>query len=190
MAAVAEPDVLVSYYGSALPHLLDLAPKVTAPSLHHFGLADDYIDAETVARIRDAVTATSAEVRLRDLPGRQPRLRQRRLLLLRRRRLDPGLGPDPRVPGRAPVTVTLIAAVARNGVIGADGGIPWHLPEDFAHFKATTLGHTLVMGRATYESIGRPLPGRHHDRGHPRPGVVRRRRAGGALAGGGVRARR
>jgi len=58
------------------------------------------------------------------------------------------------------MTVTLIAAVARNGVIGADGGIPWHLPEDFAHFKATTLGHTLVMGRATYESIGRPLPGR------------------------------
>jgi dihydrofolate reductase len=58
------------------------------------------------------------------------------------------------------MTVTLIAAVARNGVIGADGAIPWHLPEDFAHFKATTLGHTLVMGRATYESIGRPLPGR------------------------------
>jgi dihydrofolate reductase len=58
------------------------------------------------------------------------------------------------------MTVTLIAAVARNGVIGADGGIPWHLPEDFAHFKATTLGHTLVMGRATYESIGRALPGR------------------------------
>ena len=58
------------------------------------------------------------------------------------------------------MTVTLIAAVARNGVIGAGGGIPWHLPEDFAHFKATTLGHTLVMGRATYESIGRPLPGR------------------------------
>ena len=58
------------------------------------------------------------------------------------------------------MTVTLIAAVARNGVIGHDGGIPWHLPADFAHFKATTLGHTLVMGRATYESIGRPLPGR------------------------------
>ncbi len=54
----------------------------------------------------------------------------------------------------------LIAAVADNGVIGADGGIPWHLPADFAHFKATTLGHTLVMGRATYASIGRPLPGR------------------------------
>ncbi|NPC96764.1 dihydrofolate reductase [Nocardioides sp. zg-DK7169] len=56
--------------------------------------------------------------------------------------------------------VVLIAAVAENGVIGADGTIPWHLPEDFAHFKRTTLGHVLVMGRATYDSIGRPLPGR------------------------------
>lgn len=57
-------------------------------------------------------------------------------------------------------TVVLIAAVADNGVIGVGGGLPWHLPEDFAHFKRTTLGHTLVMGRATYDSIGRPLPGR------------------------------
>ncbi|CAN5196693.1 type 3 dihydrofolate reductase [soil metagenome] len=56
--------------------------------------------------------------------------------------------------------VIAIAAVARNGVIGADGAIPWHLPEDFAHFKATTLGHVLLMGRSTYDSIGRPLPGR------------------------------
>jgi dihydrofolate reductase len=58
------------------------------------------------------------------------------------------------------VQVTLVAAVADNGVIGADGGIPWRISEDFAHFKALTLGHVLVMGRATYESIGRPLPGR------------------------------
>lgn len=56
--------------------------------------------------------------------------------------------------------VIAIAAVARNGVIGSDGSIPWHLPADFAHFKTTTLGHTLLMGRATYDSIGRPLPGR------------------------------
>lgn len=56
--------------------------------------------------------------------------------------------------------VVLVAAVADNGVIGADGGIPWRHPEDFAHFKTETLGHTLVMGRATYDSIGRPLPGR------------------------------
>ncbi len=56
--------------------------------------------------------------------------------------------------------VIAIAAVARNQVIGADGAIPWHLPADFAHFKRTTLGHTLLMGRATYDSIGRALPGR------------------------------
>jgi dihydrofolate reductase len=56
--------------------------------------------------------------------------------------------------------ITLVAAVADNGVIGAGGGIPWRIPEDFAHFKRVTLGHTLVMGRATYDSIGRPLPGR------------------------------
>jgi dihydrofolate reductase len=56
--------------------------------------------------------------------------------------------------------VTMVAAVAENGVIGADAGIPWYIPADFAHFKATTTGHVLVMGRATHESIGRPLPGR------------------------------
>jgi dihydrofolate reductase len=56
--------------------------------------------------------------------------------------------------------VTLVAAVADNGVIGADGDIPWRIPEDFAHFKKLTMGGVLVMGRATYESIGRPLPGR------------------------------
>lgn len=57
-------------------------------------------------------------------------------------------------------TVSLIAAVARNGVIGADGAMPWHLPEDLAHFKRTTMGRTVVMGRRTWDSIGRPLPGR------------------------------
>ena len=53
-----------------------------------------------------------------------------------------------------------IAAMARNRVIGRDGKIPWHLPEDFRWFKQTTLGHVLLMGRKTFESIGRPLPGR------------------------------
>jgi dihydrofolate reductase len=67
--------------------------------------------------------------------------------------------PAPR-PGVATKRVVLVAAVADNGVIGSGGDIPWRIPEDFAHFKATTLGHTLVMGRATYDSIGRPLPGR------------------------------
>lgn len=56
--------------------------------------------------------------------------------------------------------VTLVAAVAENGVIGSDADIPWKISEDFAHFKATTLGHVLVMGRTTHEGIGRPLPGR------------------------------
>ena len=53
-----------------------------------------------------------------------------------------------------------IAAVARNGVIGADGDIPWRIPADWQRFKRLTLGHTLVMGRRTFDSIGRPLPGR------------------------------
>lgn len=57
VAAVAPVDFLVSYYGSGLPGLLDLAPQVTAPSLHHFGLSDDFIDAATVERIRAAVTS-------------------------------------------------------------------------------------------------------------------------------------
>lgn len=54
----------------------------------------------------------------------------------------------------------MVAAVAENGVIGADADIPWKISEDFAHFKATTTGHVLVMGRTTHEGIGRPLPGR------------------------------
>ena len=62
VAAVSDPDCLVSYYGSALPQLLDLAPQVTTPSLHHFGLADDFIDASTVEQIRSAVTDGAAEV--------------------------------------------------------------------------------------------------------------------------------
>ena len=58
------------------------------------------------------------------------------------------------------MTIILIAAVGANHVIGREGEMPWHLPEDLAHFKATTMGHTLVMGRKTYDSIGRALPGR------------------------------
>jgi dihydrofolate reductase len=56
--------------------------------------------------------------------------------------------------------VAIIAAVAENGVIGAGNAIPWRLPSDFAFFKRTTMGKPLVMGRKTFESIGRPLPGR------------------------------
>jgi dihydrofolate reductase len=56
--------------------------------------------------------------------------------------------------------VTLLAAIGRNLVIGRDGDMPWHLPEDLRHFKATTMGHPMVMGRKTFDSIGRALPGR------------------------------
>lgn len=59
-----------------------------------------------------------------------------------------------------PSRISLIAAVARNGAIGKDGALPWHLSEDLKRFKALTMGHTMVMGRKTYESIGRLLPGR------------------------------
>jgi dihydrofolate reductase len=57
-------------------------------------------------------------------------------------------------------TVTAIAAVAENGVLGKDGALPWHLPADLARFQALTRGHHLIVGRRTWESIGRPLPGR------------------------------
>ena len=56
--------------------------------------------------------------------------------------------------------VVLVAAVAENGVIGNGPDIPWRIPGEQAEFKRLTLGHTLLMGRTTYESIGRPLPGR------------------------------
>jgi dihydrofolate reductase len=56
--------------------------------------------------------------------------------------------------------ISLIVAMAANRVIGRDNALPWRLPADLRRFKAVTLGHTLVMGRRTYESIGRPLPGR------------------------------
>jgi len=56
--------------------------------------------------------------------------------------------------------LSLLAAVSENRVIGRAGELPWRLPDELAYVKRTTLGHTLVMGRKTYESIGRPLPGR------------------------------
>ncbi len=58
--------------------------------------------------------------------------------------------------------IYLIAAVAKNGVIGAHGKLPWHLPEDLQHFKKLTLGHPVIMGRRTWESLGKPLPGREN----------------------------
>ena len=56
--------------------------------------------------------------------------------------------------------VSIIAAMSENGVIGRGGTLPWHLADDLQRFKRLTMGHTIVMGRKTWESIGRPLPGR------------------------------
>jgi dihydrofolate reductase len=69
------------------------------------------------------------------------------------------------VPPEA-VTLSLIAALSSNGVIGVNGSLPWHIPEDLRRFRRLTLGHPVVMGRKTYESIleslGKPLPGREN----------------------------
>ena len=67
--------------------------------------------------------------------------------------------------------------MAKNRVIGANGAIPWHLPEELKRFKSLTLGHHVIMGRKTYESIGRPLPGRAsvivtRQRGYRAPGAL------------------
>jgi dihydrofolate reductase len=59
------------------------------------------------------------------------------------------------------MTSALIAAMDRRGLIGADGVLPWHLPADLRRFRALTMGKPLILGRRTFESIGRPLPGRH-----------------------------
>ncbi|MDG1819661.1 MAG: dihydrofolate reductase [Porticoccaceae bacterium] len=56
--------------------------------------------------------------------------------------------------------ISLIVAVSRNGVIGIDNQLPWHLPEDLKYFKSVTMGKPIIMGRKTFDSIGRPLPGR------------------------------
>jgi len=58
--------------------------------------------------------------------------------------------------------LSLIVAYAQNNVIGRDNTLPWKLPSDLAHFKRTTLGHPVIMGRKTWESLGRPLPGRRN----------------------------
>lgn len=58
--------------------------------------------------------------------------------------------------------VALVVAMADNGVIGKDGGLPWHLPDDLKYFKVVTSGKPVLMGRRTFESIGKPLPGRRN----------------------------
>ena len=74
------------------------------------------------------------------------------------------------MPAARPERIVLIAAVARNGVIGRGNAMPWHLPEDLRHFKRATTGSPVVMGRRTWDAIGRPLAGRRN--------VVVTRRAG------------
>jgi dihydrofolate reductase len=83
--------------------------------------------------------------------------------------------------------VTLIAALASNRVIGRDNQLPWRIPGDLPRFKALTLGQTLVMGRKTFDAIGRPLPGRQtvvvtRNRNHAVPGVEVAHSLEGALA--------
>jgi len=58
------------------------------------------------------------------------------------------------------MTVSLIVALSTNRIIGRDGGLPWYLPADLRHFKRTTMGHHLIIGRKTWEEVGKPLPGR------------------------------
>lgn len=67
---------------------------------------------------------------------------------------------------------SIVVAIARNGIIGREGGLPWRLPADLAHFKSITMGKPIVMGRLTHESIGRPLPGRENIVVSTNPGYV------------------
>lgn len=90
------------------------------------------------------------------------------------------------VRGPDSMRITLIAAMAENRVIGNRGAIPWHLPDDLARFRAITLGHPVLMGRRTFESIGRPLPGRlnivlSHREGYAPPGCLVARDLAAAL---------
>ena len=89
--------------------------------------------------------------------------------------------------GQTPTRIYLVAAVARNGVIGARGKLPWHLPEDLRHFKQLTLTHPIIMGRRTWESLGKPLPGRENivisrTSGFEAPGASIARSVEGAIA--------
>ena len=82
--------------------------------------------------------------------------------------------------------VTLIVARARNGVIGSRNALPWRLPEDLRYFKATTFGHPVIIGRKTFDSIGKPLPGRRNivvtrDAGWQQDGCERAGSVAGAL---------
>ena len=75
------------------------------------------------------------------------------------------------------MSLSIIVAIAKNGVIGLKNRLPWHLPEDLKHFKEITLGHPILMGDRTFESLGKPLPGRENvvltlDKNYSAKGVV------------------
>jgi len=80
-------------------------------------------------------------------------------------------------PLARPVAIVLVAAVAENGVIGRDNALPWRLKSDLRHFRSRTWGKPIVMGRKTFQSVGKPLPGRTNivvsrDRDFSAPGIV------------------
>ncbi len=79
-------------------------------------------------------------------------------------------GFDPPSVAAGTTRIYLVAAVSLNGVIGANGKLPWHLPEDLKHFKRLTLNHPIIMGRRTWESFAKPLPDREHIVISRRPG--------------------
>ncbi len=83
--------------------------------------------------------------------------------------------------------IYLVAAVAANGIIGANGKLPWHLPGELKHFKQLTMGHPVIMGRLTWESLGRALPGRENivvttTPNYQAPGAAVASSLGGAIA--------
>ena len=78
--------------------------------------------------------------------------------------------------------IYLVAAVASNGIIGANGRLPWHFPEELKHFKEVTLGHPVIMGRRTWESLEGPAAGPQEHRGDAHAGLPGAGRRGGRFA--------
>lgn len=78
-------------------------------------------------------------------------------------------------PAAARAPLAMVVAIGDNGAIGKDGKVPWRIPEDLKHFKNMTMGHAIIMGRKTWDEVGRPLPGRRN--------LVVTRQAGLALEG-------
>lgn len=100
---------------------------------------------------------------------------------------QPAHGADASEQGASPPSLAVIAAVAANGTIGAGGSLPWRLSDDLRRFRALTTGHAVVMGRRTWQSLGRPLPDRQNlvvsrDRSFDAPGAEVARSLDEALA--------